>query len=295
MSLRLAVAAEDFGTSLKRSIGQAAALEIDGIRLNTRSELDVGSVSETALRQTLLYVQERQMRVAGLACPTKHALYDAEYLEPRLDIIRKSMSLARPLKTEELLIRCGPVPDPDVETAPANLQTDAAKQISPFSFATASPSAGTPPAKQFALLCEILNDLAQHGNHVGCTINLQLTGFDIRLIKRLLEEIKSGPLNIVFDPATAVMTGAGVDATYRDLYKEVGYVRARDAVRNVEGAGTEVAIGAGIVDWVQLIPTLVEADYEGWVCVERTGGDSRSEDVRRGVSQLKSLIPQTGD
>ena len=296
MSLRLAVATEDFAPSLKKAIGLAAACEVAGVRLNTRSEIFATEATESTLRQVLLYVTERQLKVAGLSCPTRHALHDPEYLEPRIDIIRKSMSLARKLSTSELLIRCGRIPDPDVDAEPVKSATVSIdEQANPFSFAKPSIGAKTSPAAEFSLLCEILNDLAQHGNHVGCVLNLQLATYDLRVIKRLLAEVQSGPLSIVFDPATAVMTGANVTDIYRDLYQHVGYVRARDAIRDVDGAGVEVGVGEGVVDWVQLLPNLVEADYNGWICVERTGGDTRAEDVRRGVSDLKTLIPQTGD
>lgn len=295
MSLRLAVATEDFGTSLKKAIGRAAACRADGVRLNTRTELNALNCSESANREILLYIKERQMGSAGLMCPTRHALYDEEHLQPRLDVIRKSMALVRQFETDTLLIRCGHIPDPDTndETTPAS--TDSHEQANPFSFANPIAPTSKSPAQNFAMLCEILNDLCEYGNHVGCTINLQLASYDQRLAKRLLGSVKTGPIKIAYDSATAIMTGASVDGTYRDLYDKIGYIRARDAVHNIDGAGTEVCVGDGVVDWVQFFPTLLEADYAGWACVERTGGDSRAEDVARGVSYLKTLIPQTGD
>ena len=296
MSLRLAVATEDFASSLKKAIGLAATCEVGGVRLNTRSEVPAAEVTESSLRQVLLYVKERQLQVAGLSCPTRHALHDPEYLEPRIEVIRKSMSLARKLSTSEFLIRCGRIPDPDVESeAVSSATVGIDEQANPFSLATQSAAAAGSPAAEFSLLCEILNDLARHGNHVGCVLNLLLASYDLRLITRLLAEVHTGPLNIVLDPATAVMTGASVTSTYRDLYQHFGYIRARDAVRDVDGAGVEVGVGDGVVDWMELLPTLAEADYNGWICVERAGGETRADDVRRGVSYLKTLIPQTGD
>lgn len=293
MSLRLAVATEDFGSSLKQAINSSAACKVQGVRLNARTELNALNSSATANRQILLYVKERAMRTAGLSCSTRHALYDQDHLEPRLDVIRKSMAMVRQFETEELLVRCGQIPDPDVETETSNAVQHIDDQANPFSFA--SPVTSKSPAAEFSLLCEILNDLAELGNHVGCTINLQLASYNQRLAKRLLDSVSRGPLKIAFDSATAVMTGASVDGTYRDLYSQIGYVRARDAVNNIDGAGTEVGVGNGIVDWTQLMPTLVEAEYQGWVCVERTGGDDRVQDVERGVSYLKTLIPPAGN
>lgn len=293
MSPRLAVATEDFAPSLKKAIGQAALCEVEGVRLNSRTEISAAEVSESSLRQTLLYVRERQMKVAGLFCPTRHALYDSDYLEPRIDIIRKSMGIARKLETDIVLIRCGRIPDPDADTSAVQvMKVDVDDDPNPFSFASAAAKMQPTPSAEFSLLCEVLNDLTDYGNHVGCVLNVLLTSYDLRLAKRLLAEVKAGPLNIAFDPATAVMTATDVTGSFRDLYQQVGYVRARDALRNIDDAGTEVGVGDGLVAWDEFLPTLAEADYTGWLCVERTGGDHRSEDVQRGVNYLKTLLPQ---
>ena len=96
----------------------------------------------------------------------------------------------------------------------------------------------------------------------------------------------------MFDPATAVMTGSDPIQDFRNLYGYVGYVRARDAIRDVDGAGVEVALGDGIVDWTELIPTLSEAEFKGWVCVERAGGDHRADDVSSGIARLNEIVGQ---
>ena len=278
MSLRLAVATEDLNASLKKAIGLAAASEVHGVRLNSRSEVSAAESTESSIRQIMLYVKERQMKVAGLLCPTRHALYDSEYLEPRLDVIRKSMTLARKLEAGDLLVRCGRIPDPEATPAPTAAAPGIDDLANPFSLASSQAVSGPAPASQFVQLCEILNDLTRHGNHVGCTLNLQLSAYNQPLVKRLLAEVKAGPLSIAFDTATAVMTAAPVVGTFRDLYRHVGYVRARDALSDVDGAGVEVAHGDGVVDWISFLATLEESDYTGWVCAERSGGDQRAEE-----------------
>lgn len=293
MSLNLAVATEDFGSNLKHAIARAAALDIDGLRLNTRTELRVLDTSSSALRHAFLHISERQLKVAGLLCPTRHAIYEQQFLEPRLEVIRKSMSCVNAMKTRELLVRCGPIPKPDDDSIPG-----AATQSSedPFGFDASTSNGGRPsPAEEFSTLCELLNDLTAYGNHVGCVLQLQLTSYTASSLKLLLNRVTAGPLKIVFDPATAVMSGAREVECYRDLYSSIGYVRARDALSTTDGGGSEVAINDGSVNWMELIATIVESDYRGWTCIERTSGESREADVRRGVSFLKTLIPETGD
>lgn len=302
MSLRLAVSTEDFSPTLKVAIREAAKCSVLGLRLNARTEIPAEEFSDTALRQLRHYIAECRMQVAGLMYSSRRSLHDPEGLEQRLEHIRRAMVQTRKLGTTELLIRCGRIPNPDEtginasetkSTTPTNSNVDSL--LNPFSYAptgNAGLTLGQPTeAKQFAVLSDILNDLAQYGNHVGCVLQIQPAAYAGNRLIRLLEGIKSGPAGIVFDPATAVMSGAEPTRVFRELYARIGYVRARDAVSDVDGAGVEVALGDGKVDWAELLPTISEAEYKGWVCVERVGGEHRADDVRQGVSRICNLLP----
>ena len=298
MSLRLAVATEDFGTPLRRAIALAGNAQVPGVRLNARHEILAKNISASGLKQLSQYVRENRMEIAGLSCPTRHSLADSAYLEERVQLIRSAMELARPLHTSQLLVPCGLIPDPASDPPVAEPDSsDTAEPANPFSFASApSESSKTVTQKdQFATLCQVATDLASYGNHVGCILTLQLTNYDVSLLEQLTAAVTTGPLQIAFDPAVAVFTGAQIIDTYRLLYRHVGYVRARDGIRNSDYSGTETPVGDGVVDWDELLPTLIEADYTGWVCVERTSGDHRETDVLNGVSRVKSLLPQPAE
>ncbi len=306
MPVRLAVATEDFGTPLKDAIRQAATCPVAGLRLNVRTEVRAEEFSETGLRQLKLFVAECRMSVAGLHCSSRRSLQESEDLDRRLDRIRISMPLARKLGTRELLVRCGRIPDPDDTGAvtgdaseasghPSNSDVDSLKN--PFSYAPAvSADRICQPTgrERFDRLCEILNDLARHADRCGCVLQLVCAAFDVSRIARLLSRVQSGPVGLVFDPATAVMTGSSPVALFRAVYAHVGYVRIRDAQKDVDGAGLEVPVGEGAVNWTELVPTIAESDYHGWLCVERPGGDDRADDVRRGVAHLRSLVSPSG-
>ena len=289
MSLRICAATEDLHGSLKKAIMEAGQAHVDGVRLNARSELENAGLTASAQRQILLYAREHQLQIAALACPTRQALYDEEFLEQRIEVIRRSMSIVRNFETDKLLIRAGQIPDPADEQAtpaPSRITTE-----DPLGIVTTS--AEKSESRKYSMLCELLNELTAYGNHVGCTLTLQLASYDISRIERLLTDVRDGPLQISYDPATAVMTGAAVIPVYRSLYQHVGFVRGRDALRDVDGAGVEVAVGDGVVEWLELLPTLTEADYQGWISVERTGGDHRNADVIRGVQAIRRLFPSS--
>lgn len=295
MSLRLAVATENLNSNLKRAIAMASNSMADGVQLNSRLELEQANASESSLRQIRLYITEREMKVASLFCPTRHALCADEFLEPRLDIIKKSMSIARILQTDHVVVKCGSIPNPTNDSQPKP-ETKTAQQnldANPFSLSSATkPATGTTPAERFQMLTEILNDLTQHGNHVGCRLALLLPNYQRDLVASLLQKVVNGPVSIAFDPATAELAGESSVDAFRDLYSQVSYVRARDTMTNSDGGGEEVPIGTGVVDWVQLIPTLAEADFHGWVSVQQKGGPEIAESCVEGVSRLRDLFPQ---
>jgi L-ribulose-5-phosphate 3-epimerase len=298
MALRLAVATEDFGQPLRQAIASAAKNQVHGLRLNARTEVRQEEFSDTALRQLKLYVEEHQMRVAGLMYSSRHSLYDEQSLDQRLDGIRKAMTMVRKLSTSELLVRVGRIPDPDEqapESDPAQPTNDDVDSLrNPFSFAPSTSllkSAGPSEARRFETLCDILNDLIAYGSHHGAALQLQLSSYDRPKIERLLSRIQSGPVSLVFDPATCVMTGARPVSLYRDMYQHFGYIRGRDGQKDIDGGGLETPFGDGAVDWIELLPTLVEANFSGWFCIERTGGDQRDEDVRQAVTSIRKLLP----
>lgn len=298
MALRLAVATEDFGQPLRTAITLAAKNQVSGLRLNARTEIRSEEFGDTALRQLRLYVEEHQMTVAGLMYSSRHAIYDEQSLEQRLSGIRATMGMVRRLGTSEVIVRVGRIPNPESAEPPkdpkAPTNTNVDSLINPFSFAPATSlksKTGPTDAQMFDMLCDIANDLAGYGARHGAVLQLQLSSFEPDRIQKLVDRISAGPFGLVFDPATCVMTGANPVNTFRDLYKHIGYIRLRDARSDVDGAGLEVPFDEGTVDWTELIPTLIEADFPGWACVERTGGEQRADDVTMAVSRLRRLLP----
>jgi len=299
MTLRLAAATEDFGAELRSAIQLAAQNPVEGLRLNARTEVRAAEFGDTALRQLRHYVEEHRMQVAGLYYSSRHSLDAPTSLDERLDGIRRAIMMTRKLGTSDVLVRLGTIPDPDaaeksLKEGPTN--SDVNSLLNPFSFApsTAGRALGGSPsdAQKFQTLCQILNDLTAFGSRHGATLQLLVSGYPVERIQRLSDQVTSGQLGIVFDPAICVMSGRPPVATFRDLYTHLKYVRFRDAQKDVDGGGVEVRHGEGCVEWDEMIPTLLEAGYHGWVTVERTGGDQRSEDVSWAVQAVRKLLPE---
>lgn len=301
MGFRLALATEDFHDDLRTAIRLAAQQPVHGLRLNARSEVRAADFSESALRQLRHFVEEQQLKVAGLYYPARHSLADATSLEQRLDGIRAACGIVRKLGTEDVLIRIGRIPDPAQTSAPSpssapdNSSVDSL--LNPFSFApTGLPgTVNREPtaAEQFDSLCEILNDLAGHASRFGAVLQLIISGCEVDRIQQLTSRVQSGPVGLVFDPAACVMAGVSPVNYFRSIWQQVGYVRLRDAQKDVDGGAIETAFGDGVVDWQELTAVLMEANQPVWMCLERTGGDQRAADAEDALRRFRSLLPIT--
>lgn len=295
MTFRLALATEDFGQPLRQAIRQAAQFRVQGLRLNARTEIGAADLTDTGLRQLRLFVEEHQLKVAGLYCPSRHSVADPQGLDRRLLMIRSAIERVRRLGTAEVLIRAGRIPNPAAtaprmaQGQPDDSQVDSLKN--PFSFAPPPKLTEPSEADQFELLTQVLSDLAATANHHGASLQIIVSDYDTARISALLARVTTGPLQVVFDPAVCVMSGRQPVNIFRSLYQSIGYVRLRDAQQDVDGGGVEVPCGDGAVDWQELLAVLAEAVQPAWLCIERTGGDQRAADVATAVRRLQALLP----
>jgi sugar phosphate isomerase/epimerase len=105
----------------------------------------------------------------------------------------------------------------------------------------------------------------------------------------LADSIKDGPIGIDLDPAGCVFAQLDPAATLRTLHSLVTHVQARDAVRDLEAGGKEVPLGRGETKWEELIATLADVHYPGWMTVRRTTGNDQIRDVANAVRYLKTI------
>jgi sugar phosphate isomerase/epimerase len=256
--LRLAAATRSFNLPLRQSIRAAADAGAEAIQLDLREELKPGDLTETGRRQWMHHLAEIGLKIGSAAFPTRHALYDEQHVDARMAALRQAMSFAWDLQAAVLTTRIGPIPAAD--------------------------------SREYRLLVELLNDLARHGNHVGVTLAVTPVRESPESLLQLLPAVTAGPIGIDFDPVAFVLAGAPAGETVRALHAWIRHVQARDAVRDIAGGGTEVPLGRGEVDWVELLASLQEIEYRDWITVVRSQGTDRAADVSRAVKYLRTVM-----
>jgi sugar phosphate isomerase/epimerase len=255
---RIAVATAPFRLPVRRAIVAAAECGAQGVQFDARNEVKPDDYGETARRQLLYELGERGLTVGSLTFPLRRPLHDAEHLDLRVSSLRQAMQFASQLRSRALTVRAGRMPE----------ESDAAG---------------------LARLQDVLRDLSRYGNHIGVVLALTSAGDPPAGLIALINELKDGPLGIDFDPAASVLARRNASADLREAHSVVTHIQVRDAVRDVDGAGLEVPVGRGEVDWPELLALSGEVQFSGWLTVRRTTGEDIPGDCARAVQFLQNV------
>ncbi len=255
---KFAVPAAPFARPLRELLRTAAALGAQGLQFDSRNELRPTDLSDTGRRHFLHELDEQGLAVASLTFPTRRAFFDQDELEGRVAACRLVMQFAWQMRTKVVTARVGRIP------------TD-------------------PQSAEYRILREVLNDLAAHGNRVGVTLALTPMRDTASAIRTLLEEVTAGPIGVNFDPVPFLLAGEKPESAFRTLHDRIVHVTVRDALRDIDAAGMEVAVGRGEVAWDELLALSQEAAYHGWWTADRTLGDDKPNDIARAIAYLRTI------
>lgn len=136
---------------------------------------------------------------------------------------------------------------------------------------------------------QIAKLFADHGLTLGCETGQESAPALIAFLDRLGEP----NVAVNFDPANMLLYGNGDPvAALQALGRRVAGVHLKDAnVTAVPGTwGEERAVGTGQVNWPAFFTALAEADFAGWLCLEREAGDQRVADLLAGRRFVENLL-----
>ncbi len=256
---RLAVATRCFDLPLRQSLREAADCGAEGVQFDLRDELNPAELQESGRRDLRHLLAELGLRVSGTTFNLRRKLADEYQLDRRIAAIKQAMSWSYDLAAPVLTFRIGHLPTDE-------------------------------NSKEAQTLRELLGDLARHANHVGVTLAITPTHDSAADLQRWLAGIQTGPLGIDFDPAQFAIAGQDAVAALRTLHGYVHHVQLRDALSEVDGTIAETPVGLGSVPWLELLATLSEMDYAGWLTAQRTQGNDKAGDLARALKYVQRLL-----
>ncbi len=235
---------------------EAAKLGIDGIELQAVGDFSPKTLTQTARREVMHLFRSHNLVPTALYCPLRRGLDVVEDLEPRLDALREAMTLAFELGPRLIIVPIGQIPE-NAEDPVRNVVKEA------------------------------LTALGQFGDRMGCMVAID-TGLDsAETLSSFLNTIDSGSLKVCYSPGNLLANRLDPYASLRTLASRVAYVHANDARMVSPTKRTNVPLGHGDLDWLQLIATFEEIEYRGFATLADANG---LDEATRGIKFLNRLL-----
>src|SRR5262245_58804047 len=218
--LKIGIRLESLGLPLRKALQQAARLGVGGVQVDAVGDLSPTRLSETGRREFRHLLRAHNLELTALGCPLRHGLDTAQDQQPRIEHVRKVMSLAWDLGARPVIVVAGQVPEKDDDPRAAALR-------------------------------ESLTDLGGHGDRTGTVLALE-TGLESgEVLAGYLRRFDTGGLGANFDPPNLLMHRFAPAAAARALAGLIVHAHAKDARRaSASRAAQEVPLGHGDVEWL---------------------------------------------
>jgi L-ribulose-5-phosphate 3-epimerase len=107
-------------------------------------------------------------------------------------------------------------------------------------------------------------------------------------ILRLCKEVDG--LRVNYDPANVLRGGSDPVEGVKLLGSLIIHTHAKDARNLPGGRGEETPLGQGQVNFPEYIAALRQVGFDGFLTIEREGGENRLQDIRQGKELLERLL-----
>src|SRR5262249_45354364 len=213
--LKIGIRLEPLGLPLRSALGEVARMGVSGVQIDAVGDLSPSTLSQSGRREFRSLLRVHNLELTALGCPLRRGLDAAEDQQPRLEYVRKVLSLAYDLGPRVVVVSAGGVPQKEEEPAARRLR-------------------------------EALTDLGQHGDGVGAQLPLE-TGLEAgEVLAAYLATFDTGSLGANLDPANLLLHGFNPMQAIRDLAGRIVHSHARDCRKgNASRAAREVPLGHG--------------------------------------------------
>jgi len=159
-----------------------------------------------------------------------------------------------------------------------------------------------------------LSGISEYAGNRGAILAIETGPEPAERLATFIEDCGTAGLGVNFDPANLVMVqGSNAAADFARLAPLVAHVHAKDGIRkkvcdarliydsfaeddfatiDVNDFFDEVPLGAGAVNFPQLLGAMDKSGYTGFLTIEREAGNQRQKDVAEGIKFLKHHVRQ---
>lgn len=245
---------------LRRSLPELRKLDVAGVELEAVGDLAPAQLSQTGRRELTHLLRSHDLELTALSCPLRRGLGVPENQDARIEYLRQALTMSWELGAKIVVIHPGPIHEDEKDP-------------------------------RWTILNEALTALGRHAERVGTTLALETgleSGDDLA---KFLDRFESGGLAANFNPGNLLIQGYDPYAAAGTLRNRIVHVHARDARLASSSRGAEeVPMGHGDIDWLQLLATLAQIEYRGFVTIERSPGANPLAEAKAAVEFLRCIL-----
>jgi len=258
--LRLGVMLSNLKLPLHEAIATAARLGAQGVQLWTAGgDLDPDEISSSLRREVMGQLAREGMEVSAICADYGRAYTDPANMEWLRSRIMDQVSLATAFATQVVTTHIGHIPnDPD--------------------------------SSEWKTAQAALKEFGDYAHSMGVVLATETGPEQPAVLRAFLDSVGSPGAKVNYDPANLAMNGFDPVRGVAELAPHIAHTHAKDGVRRPDGRGEEVPLGEGDVDWDAYIAALQEVRFDGYLTVEREGGEDPVGDVSHALSFLKMKV-----
>lgn len=259
LQIKVGVQLASLRMPLKQGLLTAARMGAAAVEFDARNELRPEEISHTGVRQIRKMLEDLNLRVSCLSFRTRRGYHVTEDLDRRVEATRQALKLAYDLGSSVVVNHVGRVPDENDTTAWNNM-------------------------------LHALTDIGRYGQRVGATLAAE-TGTETGAeLLRLISALPPASLGVDLNPANLIVHNQSPREAVKALGAHILHVHANDGTRDLaQGRAIEVPLGRGSAEFPELLATLEEHQYRGYITVERKGSDNPLAEIEQAVMFLKNL------
>jgi len=258
LQIKVGVQLASLRMPLKQGLLTAREMGAQAVEIDARHELRPEELSQTGVRQVRKMLDDLNLRVSCLSFRTRRGYHVADDLEARIDATKRALRLAYDLGTNVVVNHIGSVPADD------------------------DPALST--------LVPALAEIGRFGHKVGAFLAAETATDSGADLAKLIARLPPGSIGVDLNPSQLIIHGHSPLEAVKALGPHVMHVHANDAARDVSvGRGIEVQLGRGSAEFPELLATLEEHQYRGYITIERRDAGNAVAEVRQAVEFLRNL------
>src|ERR1700722_9313283 len=117
--MKLRIRLESLGLTLRKALAEASRMGAAGVQADAAGDLSPEQLSQTGRREFRNLLRSLDLELIALGCPLRRGLDTSENLQPRIEHVRKVMSLSYDLGARVVVVEMPPLTADKPEPPPA--------------------------------------------------------------------------------------------------------------------------------------------------------------------------------